>query len=498
LRRSWLSLAAFVLVAAIIVPSAVAADPPKAEAGEALPADAVTHHRITFDGHDLRYTATAGTLPLRNDKGEDQAQIFYLSFMLDGVADATQRPVTYAFNGGPGASSAYLDIGAVGPRVLDFGPDGALPPAVAHVVDNPDTWLPFTDLVFIDPVGTGYSHATGHNEEIARHFWTVREDVAALASVIRLHATRTDRLTSPIYLVGESYGGFRTARLSHYLVTKEGIDLAGIVMISPVIDFQLMGEEQTDILPWALRLPSYAAAAMAIGGPLDPAALAPVERFAMGPYLTALAAGTTEPDQTGKAYAEVARLTGLDAASIARWHGRIPLDAYIKGIHREQGDIISRYDGAVAAPDADPWGYGVEDDPILAGIFAPFDEAFVSYARDELGFKTEQPFILLSNEVNEHWRWHDGGGWGAIGSSDALRRALVLKPNMRVLIAHGMTDLQTPYMMSRFIVDQLPPAARNRVTLKLYDGGHMMYLRNGSRHRLAADAAAFYDEAASR
>jgi carboxypeptidase C (cathepsin A) len=489
-----LAVVAFLVSAA----AASAADAPKpAEAAKAagveqLPADATTHHTITLNGAELHYTATAGTLPLRNDKGEEEAQIFYVAFTLDGVADESARPITYAFNGGPGAASAYLDIGALGPRALDFGADGAIPPASTRVADNPDTWLPFTDLVFVDPVGAGYSRAVGGNEDTAKRYWNVREDIAALARIIRLHATRADRLASPLYLAGESYGGFRAARLAHHLATKEGIELAGVVMISPVIDFQLMGDDQTDILPWALRLPSYAAAKLAAKGPIDPAALAPAERYALGAYLPALASGTTDPEGEGKMWQEVARLTGLDPDAIARWHGRIPLEAYVKDLHKADARIVSRYDAAVAAPDPDPWGFDVEDDPILAGTLAPFTEAFVGYVRDELEFKTDLPFALLSSEVNRHWTWHEDNGWSAPGASEALRRALVLEPHLRVLIAHGMTDLQTPYMMSRFIVDQFPPAARQRVTLSLYDGGHMMYLRAGSRRKLAADARAFY------
>lgn len=492
-----LGLAAFGSAASLAAPLARAADAPRPAAADQLPADALTHHTITVGGREIRYAATAGTLPLRNEKSEEQAQVFYVSFTLDGVTEPDKRPVTYAFNGGPGAASAYLDIGALGPRVLDFGADGTIPPPLAHVIDNPDTWLPFTDLVFIDPVGSGYSRATGNTEEVAKRYWGVREDIAALAQIIRLHATRTGRLASPIYLAGESYGGFRAARLPHYLATNEGIDLAGVFMISPVIDFRLMGSDPTDVLPWALRLPSYAAVTLAAQGALDPARLAPAEQYAMGPYLTALAAGAGDAERAKEAYAEVARLTGIDVASVARWQGRIPLGAYAKDAHRSGDRITSRYDGTVTGPDPDPWSLDTEDDPILTGTLAPFTEAFVLYVRNELDFKTDLPFVLLNMDANHRWVWHDGDGWGATGSSGALRRALALEPRLRVLIAHGMTDLETPYMMSRFIVNQFPDAERGRVQLKLYDGGHMMYLRAGSRHRLAADAEAFYRGQAS-
>src|ERR1700730_2167089 len=218
-----------------------AAKAPAAAGAPGLPADAVTHHKLKLGSQEIAYTATAGLLPLRDDKGEKQADIFYVAFMRDGdgVADTAKRPITYAFNGGPGAASAYLDIGALGPRALDFGATGKPQPTADRVGDNADTWLPFTDLVFIDPVGTGYSRAVGR-EDAAKKFWSVRADLDALAQIIRLHLTRADRINSPVYLIGESYGGFRAARLAHQLANQEGIAAAGVMLVSPALEFRLM------------------------------------------------------------------------------------------------------------------------------------------------------------------------------------------------------------------------------------------------------------------
>ncbi|MGO8914342.1 MAG: S10 family peptidase [Stellaceae bacterium] len=468
-----------------------AAAPASAPALQLLPADSVTHHQLTLAGKELAYTATAGTLPLRDDKGEKEADIFYVAFTLDGVSDRAQRPVTYAFNGGPGAASAYLDIGALGPRALDFGAGGTPQPAIDRVGDNPDSWLPFTDLVFIDPAGTGYSRAV--SDDAAKKLWSVAPDLDALAQIIRLHLARSDRLASPVYLVGESYGGFRAARLAQLLAQREGIAAAGVMMVSPVIEFRLMSGDRFDVLPWALRLPSYAAVALEGKHALSPDALGDAERFALSDYLTGLAAGAERRPDT--LYRRVAELTGLDEAMIARWSGRVAPGAYVKAMRRAEGQIVSRYDGTIGAPDPDPSSPYSEEDPILEGTVAPFTRAFTAYVRDELGFATDLAYSLLSREVGRHWEWREGnsGDRQSLGAADALAQALSLQPRLKVLIAHGLTDLTTPYMMSRYIVEHLPGnITAERVTLKLYPGGHMMYLRSGSRRSLHDDAVSFY------
>jgi len=481
--------------------SALAEDAPQAHAqksassqpAQPLPADATTHHTLGIAGEEIAYTAVAGTLPLTDDKGDKAAEIFYTAFLRENV-EASGRPITYAFNGGPGAASAYLDIGALGPRALDFGASGKPLPAVDRVNDNPDSWLSFTDLVFIDPVGTGYSRALG-GEESARKLWSVRPDLDALARIIRLHLTRSGRLASPVYLVGESYGGFRAARLSQQLARDEGIAVRGVMLVSPVLEFRLMSGDEFDLLPWALHLPAYAAVALEAKGALSPEALAPAEHFALGDYLTGLAAGNGDTEATRHLYAGIAELIGVDEKLVERWHGRIPTGAYVKEMGRAKGEVLSRYDGSVAGLDPDPRSDRAEDDPVLDGSIAPFTRAFLAYCRDELGFKTDRTYELLNGEVGQHWNWQDGhtSGRNALGAADALRRALALHPKMHVLIAHGLTDLTTPYMMSRYVVDHLPSRlTQSRIELKLYAGGHMMYLRSASRHRLREDAAAFY------
>jgi carboxypeptidase C (cathepsin A) len=466
--------------------------PPPAKSAIQLPADATTHHKITLNGKTMEYTAVAGSLPLNDEKGAKQADIFYVAFFRDGIDDASRRPITYAFNGGPGAAAAYLDIGALGPRALDFGAQGRPQPTVDSVIDNPDTWLPFSDLVFIDPVGTGFSRAT--SEEAAKKLYRVGADLDALAQIIRLHLTRAQRLTSPVFLVGESYGGFRAARLAHELATDAGIAPQGVLLISPAIEFRLMQGDRFDILPFALALPSYAAVTLEEKNALSADALKDAERFALGDYLTGLAAA---PDaRSPRFYARIAELTGLAEPIVEHWRGRIPAGIYAKERHRAEGEVLSRYDGGITAPDPNPSSRYPEDDPVLEGTIAPFTRAFTAYARSELGFATDLAYQLLNHEVSRHWQWRDGdegGGRAGLGAGDELARALALEPRLRVLIAHGLTDLTTPYMMSRFVIDHLPSnVTSERTSLKLYAGGHMMYLRTASRHRLHDDAQAFY------
>jgi carboxypeptidase C (cathepsin A) len=491
-RPAAAALAFLLLASPVLAEDKQPSSPPAKHEIAPPPADSTTHHKITLGNQELSYTALAGTLPLSDDKGEKQADIFFVAFTLDGVADPTRRPLTYAFNGGPGAASAYLDLGALGPRALDFGAAGKPAPEIDHVGDNPDSWLPFTDLVFIDPAGTGFSRAV--SDQAAKKLWSVGGDLEALAQVIRLSLTRSNRLTSPVYLVGESYGGFRVARLAHQLATEQGIAAAGVMMISPVIEFRLMSGDRLDLLSWALRLPSYAAVTLEGRHALAPEALKDAEHFALSDYLVGLAAAPQAvPDHF---YQRIAEFTGLGDDIVAHWRGRIPLGAYAKALHRAEGEVASRYDGTITAPDPNPHSPYAADDPVLQGSIAPFTRAFTAYAKDELGISTDLPYRLLNGEVSRHWEWRDGKEGGDrrdIGAADALARALSLEPQLKVLIAHGLTDLATPYMMSRYVVDHLPAnVTAERVSLKLYPGGHMMYLRSGSRRQLHDDAQRFY------
>lgn len=467
-----------------------AAEPP-------LPADATTTRTLKLKDREIAYTAIAGTLPLANAKGEKVAEMAYVAYRRDGAAPAG-RPITFVFNGGPGAASAYLHLGALGPRVIDFGDGRAPPNGEARLIDNADTWLDATDLVFVDPVGTGYSRPTVAEDEARNLFWGVRQDLDAIGAFMRRALAKLDRVGAPVFLVGESYGGFRAARLPEHLAGHEGIAVRGIVLVSPALEFSLMDADAFNPLPWALRLPSLAAVHLEAQGRLTRGALAEVERFSLGPYVTALVAPDRERAADDKLHATLAEYLGLPAETIKRWRARVPLDAYIKEIRRRDGKLASRYDGSIAGPDPYPSAATPQSgDPVLEGLTAPLTTAFIAYARDELGFKTERRYALLNGEISGRWDWGRRGRGRAAGTSDALSKALSLDSRLKVVVAHGMTDLVTPYLASRYVIDHLPDAlTRGRVTLAVYPGGHMMYFRPGSRAELRRDVQALYEAAA--
>jgi carboxypeptidase C (cathepsin A) len=457
-----------------------------------LPAESVSSHSITLGGRSIAYTARAGALDLRSEQGEKSAEIFYIAYLATGL-DAKARPITFVFNGGPGAASAYLHLGALGPRVLDFGDPAKPPQASAPLIDNPDSWLDATDLVFIDPVGTGYSHAMNSVRDVPKAFWGTNQDLQALEAAIRVALTRFDRFGSPLYLVGESYGGFRGAKLVNRLPADKGIAVAGAMLISPVLEFSLQGGDDFNALPWALHLPSMAAVSLDRQGKLSPAALAPVERFALTDYLAALTVPPADAESGQRLYARIAGILGLPQELVARWQGRLPTSVFTKEIRHGEGEVASSYDAAIAGSDPYPAANARGSDPIFDGIKAPLATGMLAYLRDELGYKTERAYTLLNGEVSQKWEWGNRGPSGTLGASDDMRKGLAGNAQLRITIAHGMTDLVTPYMSSRYVVDHLPAKLTDgRVALTLYPGGHMMYLRPASRAALHADAASLY------
>lgn len=482
-RRAMLGLLATLAVPAASISDAWAAVPDSAP-------DSVTRHQFKLGDRDVDFTVTAATLPLNDDKGERRAGIFHVAYTRDG-ADPDRRPVTFVFNGGPGASSAYLHIGALGPRIVPFGPEGQMPAPAARLVDNPDHWLDLTDLVFVDPVGTGYSRPVGDG----KRYWGVSEDLESLASFIDRYLTLNSRRASPKYLVGESYGGFRAARLPEVLADDHSVAVAGVFLVSPVIEFSLIGGDALALLPDVLRLPSYAAVRLEQSGALKPAALAEAEKFALGPYLTALAATPRDEAALRAIYPEVARLTGVPEAVIAQHEGRVPLGLFVKEARRADKLLISRYDGSATAPDPYPESSRARGDVFYDGLRSVLANAMTDYLGQSLGVQTDLSYRITNNQVVRQWNWRSGMGGrdGYAGAADALREVLAGNRGFKVAIAHGMTDLVTPYMTSRYVIDHLPASLTSgRVSLSLHPGGHMMYLRAASRAGLHADAARLY------
>ena len=455
-----------------------------------LPADAVSEHSIETARGKLAYTATAGTLPFYDQSGEQSAAVFYTAYVAKVPKDlgsSTNRPLTFVFNGGPGAASAFLHLGLVGPRILDLGPDGR-DAATAQLRDNPDTWLRFTDLVLIDPIGTGWSRTV--KPEDGKHFWGIRADADSFAKAIALYLAKNNRTASPKYLFGESYGGFRAAKVARALQRDQGIVISGIVMLSPMLEGWLTFGDDKSALRAALQLPSLAAAELERKNSFTPAALADAEKFAMTDYLVTMA-GAPPQGAAGKAfYQRVAQISGLPVDVVTQSRGFIEND-YVKSL-RAGGKIVSRYDVGFAVDDPYPERRGARGpDPILDGVSRAYGGAMAAYARNELGFKTEMTYALLANDVTGHWDWQ--GGRLQASAEDDLRTLLAFSPSFRLLIAHGYADMITPYGMTRYVLDHLPPTdPPGRAQLKLYRGGHMLYIDPQSRKAFSADAAAFY------
>jgi carboxypeptidase C (cathepsin A) len=426
---------------------------------------------------------------LTEPAGEPQANIAYIDYQLD-IPDQRARPVTFVLNGGPGASSAWLQLGALGPWRLPLSGGAALPSAIPDLVPNAETWLDFTDLVFLDPVGTGYSEFTRPNDEVRRRFWSVEGDIQALAEVVRRWFEKNGRIVSPKFLVGESYGGFRGPRLVRALQSDQGIGIGGLVLISPVLDF---GGRSADFDPlsWASRLPSMVAAARASAGPLIPADLAEAERYAAGDYLVDLLRGERDPAAVARVSGRVAALTGLDVDLVRRRHGRVETSEFLRELGRRTGRVASAYDATATGPDPFPDSVvGRHPDPVLDALVAPLTSAMLDLYGRRLGWRPEgRQYQLLNRATSREWDW--GRGLGVPESVGSLRTALALDARLRVLVTHGLFDLVTPYFASKLILDQIPDdVGGERVRFITYPGGHMFYTMDASRTALRDEARA--------
>jgi carboxypeptidase C (cathepsin A) len=483
------------LVACLLLSlSAAAAAPPQAkpESGGGrlalLPADSTTQHSLTARGKTIAYTATAGTLKLRDQNGEPTAAVFYTAYTVSGAAAGT-RPVTFFFNGGPGAGSAFLQLGAAGPVVLNF-PANETDGSHAKLEDNPDTWLSFTDEVFIDPVGTGYSVAA-KPEDAPKLFWGVHQDAEAMAKVIALWLVRNNRTASPKFVAGESYGGIRSVKVARALQHDQGVILNGIVMVSPLLEEQYFFSD--DPMTYAFLLPTLAAAALDRQHKLTPQAVDAAYDYAVGPYLTTVAGTPPKGDAATQFFTRVADLTGLPETVVAKERGMLQSQAH--DVRSLNGRLYSLYDMTLSIADPAPEGVDNDEspDPLLEGYGRAYGLAFAGYAADTLGFRTDLTYELLDDEVNQKFDWRENGRHVLSTSSD-LKKLLALNPSLQVLIAHGYFDSVCPFAATRWLVTHLP-VGEDRVTLSVYPGGHMLYTRPASRAALANDADAMVSKA---
>ena len=454
-----------------------------------LPADKTVRQSAVIGGRTIAYDATVGTIPVRDAKGKVIGQVVTTSYTVPG--GGPQRPVTFALNGGPGASSVYLNMGAVGPKRVPFGSQGDAPSDPPVAVDNPNSWLDFTDLVFIDPVGTGFSRSLVDEEETKKAFYANDPDIEYLSKVVFDWLVKAGRLRSPKYVMGESYGGYRAPRIAYQLQSQIGVGVNGLIMVSPYLD-PASGSGATALspLPWMIDLPSMAAAHLEREGRLTPAAMADVEAYTRGPFALDLLKGRSDPQAVARLTDNVTRLTGLDPTLVRKLGGRIDTGTFLREVHRDEGTIGSVYDSNVTAFDPFPWSAERHsNDPILDALIAPTTSAMVDFVTREVGWKTDASYHALSYEVNRAW---DRGKPDDTPVQD-LRRAIANDPRMAVLIVHGWDDLSCPFFASRLIIDQMPRfGATERVQMRVYPGGHMFYSRGDSGVAFKRDARAIY------
>ncbi|CAO4177476.1 Peptidase S10 [Methylorubrum populi] len=470
--------------------------PRKAPEGRRLPPDSSTEHSVDLqNGRTLTFTATAGSLALVDEDGKLQSEIAFIAYTKTRKPEeAATRPITFGVNGGPGAASAYLNIGAIGPWRLPTDGASISPSQATALQPNPATWLDFTDLVFIDPVGTGYSRAA---EGDAKKYWSVDADASVLAAAIARYLRQNDRLASPKFFVGESYGGFRGPLIAQKLQQDVGLGLSGLVLLSPVLDFGWLESARTTPWGFVTRLPSFAAASLERSGTTPSRALMKdAEAYAAGDYLTDLLKGPGDREAVARLTTRVSALAGLDPDIVRRQAGRLSSRGYQREIGRDSGRVSSAYDTGVTGWDPDPTAdHSGFEDPVLTALQAPLTTAMVQLYTGRLNWRVENMrYELLSNSVNRGWNW--GSGRSAPEAMGALKEVLALDGRMRVLVAHGFTDLVTPYFASKMLLDQVPVyGSADRLKLSVYPGGHMFYTRPDSRNAFHDDAADLFARA---
>jgi len=494
---------------------------PDAKADHEPPAGAETTATWTGGGAPIDYTASAKWLVLRK-KEKPSAEIFSVSYLAAG-GDA-DRPVTFVFNGGPGASSAFLHLGAVGPQRVAFPPDGTLPQVPPRLVQNDESWLAFSDLVFVDPVGTGFSRVIEDEPKEGgaddkkkadakdpKEYFGYKRDLESLCEFMGRWLSENNRWGSPVFIAGESYGGYRVGRLVRMLQESAGIGLNGAILISPALEISTLASGDYDVLGWVDLLPTMAAAAthhgrsrvFAAGTPLEDV-LREAETFATGDYAAFLTRGASMPvDERERVVTRLADLVGLPADLVARAEGRVTIGVFTRELLRDERKVLGLYDATITVtdpfPDRDSFG---GPDPTLSGISPAYTMAINRQLRSEIGVDTDREYTVLSYEVNEAWKNDAQQHFFVppVGATDDFRYGMSLNPHMKAFITHGRYDLVTPYYASDRLRNlmRLDPEMANRLTVRPFGGGHMFYAWEASRQEFTAAIAAFVADATSR
>ncbi len=466
-----------------------------------------TQHSVTINGEEINYTVTTGTIILKeeskhSEKAEEKAkaEVFFIAYTKDGVEDVAKRPLTFSFNGGPGSSSVWMHMGVLGPRRIDTDDTGNLPQPPFQLVDNDYSLLDKSDLVFIDPVSTGYSRAVPG--EKAGDFHNLTKDIQSVAEFIRLYTSRNLRWPSPKFLIGESYGTTRAAGLAGELQQKHGMYLNGIMLISSILNFQTARFTSGNDLPFILFLPTYTATAWYHGRLADDLqadlqkTLAEVEAFAMNEYTLALMQGDALSEESRQIIVQtLARYTGLSETYIEQTNLRIHIHRFIKELRRDEGLTVGRLDSRFTSRDRDNAGESPEYDPSYAVIQGTYTATFNDYIRRELGYESDRMYNILAGlYMTWHYDKHENQ---YVDVAETLRQAMNYNPHLKVIVTNGYYDLATPYFATRYTFNHLnlDKSLRDNISMTYYEAGHMMYVHIPSLAQLKNDLAAFVDTA---
>ena len=463
-----------------------------------------TQHSVTIGQQEIHYTVIAGTIVLKEEQEKDsksdgekaKASVFFVAYTLDNVGDTAKRPITFSFNGGPGSSSVWLHLGVLGPRRVETDQQGNLLQPPYQLVENQYSILDQTDLVFIDPISTGFSRVVQGEE--AKQFHGFKKDIESIGDFIRLYTTRYQRWTSPKFLIGESYGTTRAAGLSGYLQERHGLYLNGIMLISSVLDFQTIRFMNGNDLPYILYLPSFTATAWYYNL-LDEElqadlyqTLREVEEFAVGEYTVALMKGTDLlEDERQEVIKKLTRYTGLSIDYIGRTDLRVNIMRFCKELLRNQGKTVGRFDSRFTGLDRDSVGERFEYDPSYTNILGPYTATLNDYLRSQLEFESDLAYEILTDRVHP-WNY-DTHQNQYVNVTDTLRKAMTTNPYLKVFVASGYYDLATPYMATRYTFNHLglDKSLQQNVSMSFYEAGHMMYVHQQSLIQLKEDLEGF-------
>src|SRR6266436_6443225 len=462
----------------------------------------ITHHEIRAGGKVLRYTATTGMMPIKNRDGETEARIFFMAYTLDDTGARGHRPLTFSFNGGPGSASVWLHLGAIGPKRVPMNPDGTMPPPPYQLVDNEYTWLNQTDLVFIDPVGTGYSRVV---KPEAQRFFGLNGDIESVGEFIRMYLSRYERWTSPLFLAGESYGTTRASALSGYLIGR-GIAFNGIVLISTIMNFETADFAPGNDLPYVMFLPSYAATAWyhkKLAPDLQSHSVqqltSDVEQWAASDYTLALGKGDRLTGQERQdIVAKLAHYTGLSTQFVDNANLRVSLNLFRKELLRSEKRSIGRLDARFKGFDSSYASDSPDFDASEAAIRPPYTSTFNNYVRAELGYKTDLEYYILGGGITSPWNWNTNNGY--VDTSVALRSAMARNPYLKIFVAMGYYDMATPYFAVDYTLHHisLDPVLLKNFSTGYYEAGHMMYIDEKSLAKLRADVGRFIQDSINK